>query len=133
MSSIDKRFFCFPVRGWEWVCVSSKAVQKVLDMKYNSEFKHGFTNPTAVAWRCLVKKVFLKIPRNSQENTCIRVSFLIKLKRLWHNCFLVNFAKFLGTTFFIEHLQWLLLLIVTICTVLFCNISFTCFSGKKRP
>ena len=31
-------------------------------------------------------------------------------KRLWHRCFLVNFAKFLRTpTFFIEHLWWLLL------------------------
>ena len=35
--------------------------------------------------------MFLKISENSQENTCTRVSFLIKLKRLWHRCFLVNF------------------------------------------
>ena len=27
--------------------------------------------------------------------------------RLWHRCFPVNFAKFLGTPFFIEHLWWL--------------------------
>ena len=26
------------------------------------------------------KKVFLKIPQNSQENTCARVSFLMKLQ-----------------------------------------------------
>ena len=32
-------------------------------------------------------------------------------KRLWHRCFPVNFAKFLRTFFFIEHLRWLLLLI----------------------
>ena len=51
----------------------------------------------------LYKKVFLKILRNPQENTCARVSFWIKLhvvykfmkKRLWHGCFPVNFAKFL--------------------------------------
>ena len=43
------------------------------------EFKHGFTNLEAVAWRCSVKKVFLKISQNSQENTCTRVS-LIKLQ-----------------------------------------------------
>ena len=30
-------------------------------------------------------------------------------KRLWHRCFLVNFAKFLRTSFLTEHLQWLLL------------------------
>ena len=30
--------------------------------------------------RCSVKKVFLKISQNPQENTCARVSFLIKLQ-----------------------------------------------------
>ena len=34
----------------------------------------------AVVQRCSVKKVFLKISQNPQENTCARVSFLIKLK-----------------------------------------------------
>ena len=29
---------------------------------------------------CFVKKVFLEISQNSQENTCVRVSFLIKLQ-----------------------------------------------------
>ena len=70
--------------------------------------------------RCSVEKVFLEISQDSQENTCARVSFLIKLqpclryatllnKRLWHRCFLVNFAKFLRTPFYTEHLWWLLL------------------------
>ena len=30
-------------------------------------------------------------------------------KKLWRRCFLVNFAKFLRTSFFLEHLRWLLL------------------------
>ena len=34
----------------------------------------------AVAQRCSVKKVFLEISQNSQENTCARASFLIKLQ-----------------------------------------------------
>ena len=34
----------------------------------------------AVAQRCSVKKMFLEISQNSQENTCARVSFLIKLQ-----------------------------------------------------
>ena len=34
----------------------------------------------AVTQRCSVKKVFLEISQNSQENTCARVSFLIKLQ-----------------------------------------------------
>ena len=37
-------------------------------------------NTEAVAQKCSVKKVFLKILQNSQENTCARVSFLIKLQ-----------------------------------------------------
>ena len=72
----------------------------------------------AVVRRCSVEQVFLKISQNSQENTCPRVSFLLKLqappatllkKRIWSRCFPVNFAKFLRTTFFIEHIWWLLL------------------------
>ena len=34
----------------------------------------------AVAQSCSVKKVFLEISQNSQEKTCARVSFLIKLQ-----------------------------------------------------
>ena len=33
-----------------------------------------------VSQSCSVKKVFLEISQNSQENTCARVSFLIKLQ-----------------------------------------------------
>ena len=39
-----------------------------------------FVNSEAVIRRCSVKKVFLKISQNSQENTCARVSFLTKLQ-----------------------------------------------------
>ena len=35
----------------------------------------------AVAQRFSVKKVFLEISQNSQENTCARVSILIKFQR----------------------------------------------------
>ena len=69
----------------------------------------------AVARRCSVKKVFLKILQNSQENTCARASFLIKLqayvikKETLPQCFPVNFAQFLRTPFLTGHLRWLLL------------------------
>ena len=62
-------------------------------------------NTEAVAWRCSVKKMFLEISQNSQENTFVT---LFK-KRFWHGCFPVNFLKFLRAHFFIEHFQWLLL------------------------
>ena len=58
------------------------------------------------------KKVFLEISQNSQENTCARVSFLIKLLASDHRCFPVNFVKFLRAPFFIEHLWWLLLRLI---------------------
>ena len=58
--------------------------------------------------RCFVKKVFLKISQNSQENTCLRVSFFNEVaglrlstllkERLWHRYFPVNFAQFLRTS-----------------------------------
>ena len=34
----------------------------------------------------------------------LRSATLLK-KRLWHRCFPVNFARFLGTSFFTEHLR----------------------------
>ena len=63
--------------------------------------------------RCYAKQVFLKLWQNSQENTCVGVSLTIKLQaqpatslkeRLRHRYFPVNFAKFLGTPFTMEHL-----------------------------
>ena len=39
-----------------------------------------FISQEAVVQRCSVKKVFLEISQNSQENPCARVSFLIKLQ-----------------------------------------------------
>ena len=69
----------------------------------------------AVARRCSLKEVLLEISQNSQENSCTKVSFLIKLQastllkiRLWHRCFPVNFAKFLRAAFLTEYLWWLL-------------------------
>ena len=38
-----------------------------------------------VTRRCSVKKAFLEIPQNSQENTCARVPFIIKLQALAFN------------------------------------------------
>ena len=37
----------------------------------------------AVAQTCSVKRVFLEISQNSQENTCARVSFLINRLQLY--------------------------------------------------
>ena len=52
--------------------------------------------------------VFCKkgVPRNFEKFTG---KHLCQKKRLWHRCFLENFAKFLRTPFLIEHFWWLLL------------------------
>ena len=68
----------------------------------------------AVAPRCSVKKVFLNISQNSQENTCARVSLLITLLNFVKRETLaqvssVKFVKFLRTLFFTKHLWQLLL------------------------
>ena len=40
----------------------------------------GIYFPEAVVQRCSVKTVFLEISQNSQEHTCVKVSFLLKLQ-----------------------------------------------------
>ena len=60
----------------------------------------------------LCKKVFLEISQNSQENTCARVSFLIKLqaqacnfikKETLAQVFSCEFCEVSKNTFFTEH------------------------------
>ena len=55
--------------------------ERVKSLKFPSEFFRDCSNTAkaeGVARRCSVKNLFLKISQNSQENTCARVSFLIK-------------------------------------------------------
>ena len=49
--------------------------------------------------QCSVKKVLFNILQNSQEKICAIVTIL--RKRLWHSCFVLNFAKFLRTLVYI--------------------------------
>ena len=61
-----------------------------------------------------MKKVFLEISQNSQENTCARVSFLIKLQASGFNVnkkdtvaqvFSCEFCEISKNAFFREHLR----------------------------
>ena len=71
-----------------------------------------------ICWQMFFKIGVLKISQISQKTSVLEPNFskvaglifcnFIK-KRLRHRCFPVKFAKFLRTTFFTEHLQWLLL------------------------
>ena len=75
---------------------------------------------------CSIKKVFLNISQNSQENSCARISFLIKLQALKltteftnHYCNFIKkdtlarvssceFCEIFKNTFLIEYLWWML-------------------------
>ena len=59
--------------------------------------KGVFRNFTKSTWKPMHQSLFFN-----------KVALL--KKRLWHRCFPVNYVKFPRTTFFIEHLWWLLLL-----------------------
>ena len=72
------------------------------------------TDTESILQRCSVKKVFLEILQNSQQNTCARVSFLITLQAE-----VCNFIKkeTLAQVFSCE----------------FCKISKTTFSHRTPP
>ena len=61
--------------------------------------------------RCSVKKGVLRnFAKFAGKHLCQSLFFnKVAGLRLWHRCFPVNFAKFLRTYFFIEHIHWLLL------------------------
>ena len=66
---------------WNDASVSFKPKSYVFERflggaKFVSDERHK----EAVIQRCSVKQVFFEISQNSQANTCIRVSFLIKLQ-----------------------------------------------------
>ena len=64
----------------------------------------GFFSETIESFteRCSSKQMFLTFSKISLQNTCVRVSFLIKLikNRVQHRFFPEKFAKFLWTPFY---------------------------------
>ena len=63
-----------------------KSVWSILDSDLKARILSSHEGPEAVTQKCSVKKLFLEISQNSQENTCPRVSFLIKLQASAHIC-----------------------------------------------
>ena len=59
-----------------WTTASEKVLSTLKYIKYSSYLGNTEAATRAVLW----KKVFLKISQNSQENSFVRVSFLIKLQ-----------------------------------------------------
>ena len=66
---------------WKNELKPSLFIQYIIDngcMSWIASEKCYETNPEAVV-RCSVEKMFVEIFQNIQENTCARVSFLIKV------------------------------------------------------
>ena len=93
------------------ICLWSKDFRKALNaLRKLSE---------AVVRRWSVKKVFVEISQKlTGKHLCQRFFFnkvaglrpaTLLEKSLWRRCFPMNFAKFLKTPFFTEHLRWLFL------------------------
>ena len=113
---------------FEYYCAFLNFINIKSTLSAHEFLMHNQQNPlhrsSSMYRRCSVKKVFLEISQNSQENICVRVSFLIKLpaagrrpvtlskKRLGHRCVPVNFAKFLRAPFLTKHLWWLLFSVI---------------------
>ena len=83
--------------GWNWVTQSWQYQENCISRLNRSSHQ-----------RCSIKKLFLKISKNLQENV-FRSLFFNKIaglmpaptllkRRLWNRCFPVKFAKFLRTT-----------------------------------
>ena len=86
-------------------------VQLTFQGLYAHEFEYIFKS---IHRRCSIRKVFLKILQNSQENTCTRVLFLIKLqaeacnfikKETLAQVFSCEFCEIFKNTFFTGHLR----------------------------
>ena len=103
------KIICFSLNnGCKIVCVlKTVATLESVDILYDfcKWSKNVFIE--AVTQKCSVKKVFLEIWQNSQETTCARVSFLIKLQA--SSC---EFCEISQTPFCIEHFCWLLLFLI---------------------
>ena len=67
------RYFIYPDCMWRHMCATCNSLifTFILHNTWNKRSSHQ---------RCFIKKVFLEISQNSQENTCLRVSFLMKLQ-----------------------------------------------------
>ena len=73
-------FFVVVVHGFLLPCVSYMSfstffIEPISENRVVSVWKVGSSHQS-----CSVKKVFLEISQNSQESTCARVSFLIKVQ-----------------------------------------------------
>ena len=96
-----------------WISISKSLlrenISKLSLVKYQLWPLQSPVKPEAVVQRYLLKEVLLKITQNSQENTCARVSFIMKFQaETWNfikkeflaQVFSCKFSKRFKNTFF---------------------------------
>ena len=111
MQQIYKRT---PMAKWDFIKVAKHFV-KSLRTWFQIFLQNNIEN-TSSHQRYSIKKVFLKVSQNSQENICVRVSFfnnnLLNLLKnsLWHRCFFSEFCEIHRKAPFLQNTSgWLLL------------------------
>ena len=87
--------------GGEWKIGERKGLQTTLIPKCLKNTSFSVTARSSHQ-KCSIKKVFLKISQNSQENTCARVSF--SKKETLTQAFSCEFLEIFKNTFFTKHL-----------------------------
>ena len=102
----------FFFKGISWNTVSGSFHETWNNFK--KYFYFSIQHSEAVVQMCFVKKMFLEIAQNSQENTCTRASFLIKLLAWGQSLFFNKVAGLLAQVFSCE----------------FCGISKNTFSYR---
>ena len=93
--------------NWHSICHKHNHALKIYFKLYcqKQSHRHVLKNFLKFFWKIFIKTVFLKISKNLQENTCVRISFLIKLQAWGDSAFLWT----LRNVSMLFHLRWLLL------------------------
>ena len=95
---------------WYWKGLSRKKALKYhfLKSRQKQPYVDVLQNRSSKKFRYIHKKTYVLEPFLHKTAGLTACSFT--WKRLQHRCFLVNVAKFLRRAFFVEHLQWYLLI-----------------------
>ena len=85
------------LQDWIYYCICNRITVAVFNTK-------------AVTWRCSVKKVFLEISQNSQENTCVKLKTCNFIKKeTLAQLFACEFCEISKSIFSDSTSRWLLL------------------------
>ena len=97
---VENRLQAKVLKYWALYCwrLPSNETDKILSRKICETL--FFKNIETVVQRCSVKKLFLEISQNSQENACARVSYLIKLKKCYDKFRSIHKKTFSRISFF---------------------------------